>query len=74
MNATPNHRLWEQILRSDEVNQAYFGERSELPNVSLFCAERADARSGAAHDAHRGARHAGARRPPNLVCWPPRIA
>jgi predicted GNAT family acetyltransferase len=38
-----NDTLWEQILRADEANQAYFAERAELPGVSLFCAERADA-------------------------------
>ena len=34
---------WEEILRADEANQAYFAERAELPGVALFRAERADA-------------------------------
>jgi GNAT superfamily N-acetyltransferase len=35
--------MWEQILRADEANLAYFAARSALPGVALFCSERADA-------------------------------
>ena len=43
MGATVMFTLWEQILRSDEANLAYFAARTELPGAVLFCAERADA-------------------------------
>src|SRR4051794_2512615 len=43
MDATENCTLWEQILRSDEVNWAYFAARADVPGATLFCAERDDA-------------------------------
>jgi ribosomal protein S18 acetylase RimI-like enzyme len=43
MNATENVNLWEQVLRSDEVNLAYFAARADVPGAVLFCAERDDA-------------------------------
>jgi ribosomal protein S18 acetylase RimI-like enzyme len=43
MDATENFNLWEQVLRSDEVNWAYFGARADVPGAVLFCAERDDA-------------------------------
>ena len=43
MIVTSDPRLWEQIFRADEANQAYFAERFALPGVTLFRAERPDA-------------------------------
>lgn len=43
MDIERDHELWERLLRADEANLAYFGERCELPGVSLFTAERPDA-------------------------------
>jgi ribosomal protein S18 acetylase RimI-like enzyme len=43
MGATENFNLWEQVLRSDEVNLAYFAARADVPGAVLFCAERDDA-------------------------------
>jgi ribosomal protein S18 acetylase RimI-like enzyme len=43
MGTTVDVKVCEQILRSDEVNLAYFGARAEVPGAVLFCAERDDA-------------------------------
>jgi GNAT superfamily N-acetyltransferase len=43
MDTTVQSSLWEQVLRSDEANLAYFAGRAEVPGAALFCAERADA-------------------------------
>ncbi|MFN8591099.1 MAG: GNAT family N-acetyltransferase [Thermomicrobiales bacterium] len=40
---TRQERCWEQMLRADEANLAYFAERAELPGVSLFFAEHEEA-------------------------------
>lgn len=40
---TCNDPWWEHMLRADEVSLAYFAQRTELPGVTLFCAEREDA-------------------------------
>lgn len=43
MRGDPKCRLWQAIVQADESNAAFFAQRSELPGVVLFCAERADA-------------------------------
>jgi GNAT superfamily N-acetyltransferase len=38
-----DRELCEEILQADEANFAYFAERTDLPGVVMFCADRDDA-------------------------------